>query len=201
VSRLADGRPRATDYPVRAHTERLVLRRWEDDEADVYAALWSNPQVARIAYRGRPPEPGYGRRVFFSRQANWSMHGFGDWAVQDRASGELIGNVGLGRPGYVPGCKRSTDLGWLLRPSHWGRGLATEAARAVRDAAFRHLDLPELIAIIDPHNTPSLSVARRLAMREGAHVQFDHPHRGRQIVIVHTIDREQWSQVADSDSG
>lgn len=173
-----------------------MLRRWEDAEAEVYAAIWADPQIARAVHPGRPVDADYGLRVFASRHSNWSIHGFGDWAVQDRRSGELVGTVGLGRPGYLPGFEQATDLGWLLRPAYWGRGLASEAARAAMDAAFTHLPLDELIAIIDPGNERSVSVANRLGMRAGSQIHFHHPHHGQQTVLVHSINRARWDDAA-----
>jgi RimJ/RimL family protein N-acetyltransferase len=193
VPRAADVRADRAPYPHRVRTARLVLRRWEEAESQAYAAIWCDPQVAGAVHPGRTLDRDYALRVFASRHANWSLHGFGDWAVQDRASGELVGTVGIGRTGYVPGFEGATDLGWLLRPAYWGRGLASEAARAAMDAAFAHLALDELIAIIDPGNARSAGVARRLGMQPGPEVRFRHPHHGVRSVSVYTIDRGRWA--------
>ena len=72
------------------------------------------------------------------------------------------------------------EIGYRLARAHWGRGLATEAARAVRDYAFDTLRLPRLIALIDPANTASIRVAEKLAMRHESEVVlpgYDHPDR------------------------
>jgi RimJ/RimL family protein N-acetyltransferase len=200
VTPRAGESPPVPGYPQRTQTARLTLRRWDDAEAEVYAGLWADPRVAGSALGGRSLDREYALRVFASRQMNWAIHGFGDWAIQDRDTGELIGNVGLGRPGYLPGYERATDVGWLLRPAFWGRGLATEAARAVIDSAFSSLTVDELIAIVAPGNERSVSVARRLGLEREREVSYRHPHHGTQRVSVFAVSRQRW-QAARPSSG
>jgi RimJ/RimL family protein N-acetyltransferase len=81
-----------------------------------------------------------------------------------------VGQVGLAMQ-EVEG-QRLPEMGWLLHRSFWGKGYATEAGAATRDAAFRHWRYPKVISLIRPINEPSRRVAERLGMRPDRHVQF-----------------------------
>jgi RimJ/RimL family protein N-acetyltransferase len=89
----------------------------------------------------------------------WAELGYGRMAVLDRAGGEFLGRTGLKRwPQF-----EETEVGWALRPEARGRGLATEAARAVLEWSER-FGLPYVTAMIRPDNTPSIAVAERLGL-------------------------------------
>jgi RimJ/RimL family protein N-acetyltransferase len=99
-------------------------------------------------------------------------HGFSFWAVVERASGELIGDAGLYRMGG------EVELGYTLGRAWWGRGYATEAARACLEIAFGELGLPSLIAVVDPANPASTRVLEKLGFHEGApRIAYGRPHR------------------------
>lgn len=92
----------------------------------------------------------------------WSLRGHGQWAVEDRRTGRLLGRAGLHQPerDEWPGL----EVGWTLHPDHWGRGYATEAGAAAIDYAFDVLGRDEVISIIHPDNHASQAVARRLGL-------------------------------------
>src|ERR1700755_2073642 len=110
----------------------------------------------------------------------WHLRGYGFWAVEERASGELVGRVGCWEPEGWP----SLEVGWTLRRAYWGRGYATEAARAALEYAFETLDQTHVISLIDPNNTNSIRVAERLGERpEGGWDVFGNK------AVIHGIDR------------
>ena len=90
------------------------------------------------------------RGLLTSAEAHWARHGFGPLAVVERASGRVLGEAGLAAPGGRPG--RRAHRHTLARAA-WGRGYATEAARAVLRWAFAGLRLPRVVAVADPANT------------------------------------------------
>ncbi len=97
--------------------------------------------------------------------AHWARHGYGLRAAVERESDEVIGFVGVaraGQPGVRPG---DVEIGWRLARDRWGRGYATEGARAVRDHAFAQLRLARLVAFVRPANDASIGVMRKLGMR------------------------------------
>ena len=89
---------------------------------------------------------------------HWELRGYGMWAVTDRATGEVLGRVGLYHPEGWPG----TELGWLLDRSRWGRGLATEAATLAATWVWETLEVDRLIPLIQPDNHASIRVAQKL---------------------------------------
>jgi RimJ/RimL family protein N-acetyltransferase len=117
----------------------------------------------------------------FGRQLhNWEMHGFGPWAAVDR-DGEILGSIGASHPTFVPEVATEIEIGWLLRSDTWGRGLATEGARAAIDAASAHLAPERLISLIAPTNARSIAVAERLGMRPAETVVY--PEIGAELQV------------------
>jgi RimJ/RimL family protein N-acetyltransferase len=100
-------------------------------------------------------------------------HGFSSWALTERESGTIVGDVGFGiyRPTGEP------ELGYTLAAAFWGRGYALEAARACVAAAFANLPSARLVAKIRPENERSLQLAERLGMRTVEEIAVDgHAH-------------------------
>ena len=143
----------------RLETERLVLREWRDCDIDVEAAVAADPEVMR--YLGGVVSREEAWRRMSLHAGHWLLRGYGNWAVDIRERGELIGRVGLWRPVGGPGL----EVGWRLVRSAWGRGYATEAAAAAIAWAWANLAVEQLISLIHPENVGSMRVAERLGMR------------------------------------
>lgn len=145
-------------------TERLLLRPWTRGDRGEHARLFADPDVSRYPWgRGLTADEaaaGHARLV-----DHWDQHGFGYHAAVLRATGDLIGTVGLGTPDFLPEVMPAVEVGWRLHPDHWGAGLATEGARASLEVAFGRLDLDRVISVIEPANEASWRVAERLGMR------------------------------------
>jgi len=104
-----------------------------------------------------------GARAWIERNLNrYQDDGFGRCAVVLRSTGELVGDCGLTRT-TVEGTPE-VELGWIVRRSHWGQGLATEAALAWRDFAFEVLGLDRIVSMVSEHNPASRRVAEKLGM-------------------------------------
>jgi RimJ/RimL family protein N-acetyltransferase len=139
-------------------TERLVLRGWEPGDAAPYAALAADPAVMR--FLGGPVAPPVAWRGLAMHAGHWVLRGYGNWAVERRGDGVLLGRCGLWEPeGWF-----GLELGWVLARHAWGQGYAAEAARAAMEWAWRTLDAPALISVIAPDNARSIRVAERLGM-------------------------------------
>jgi RimJ/RimL family protein N-acetyltransferase len=159
-------------------TERLLLRRWRPGDLEAYAAICADPEVMR--FLGGPASRRQAAEQLARFADHWDRHGFGLWAAELRESRDLIGFVGLAEPAFIPELIGSVEVGWRLARSHWGRGLATEGARAALDVAFGELELEEVVSIIDPANLASLRVAEKLGMRrDGTARDF----RGNEVVV------------------
>jgi RimJ/RimL family protein N-acetyltransferase len=100
----------------------------------------------------------------------YRQDGHGLWLVLERQTGRPVGQVGLLMQEVDGG--RHPEIGWLLHRPFWGRGYATEAAVATRDAAFARWGYRQVISLIRPVNEPSRRVAERVGMTPGRHVQF-----------------------------
>ena len=108
-------------------------------------------------------------------EAHFGACGFGFWALEERATGAFAGFLGLNRPAFDPPGGPCVEIGWRLVRSRWGKGYATEAARAVLAHAFGTLDLDEVAAFTVPANARSLEVMQRLGMTADPDGDFDHP--------------------------
>lgn len=142
----------------RLETERLILREWRDDDLDAYAAIYADPEVMR--FLGGPVERPQAWRNMALMAGHWTLRGYGNWVLERRTDGRLIGRAGLWEPDGWPG----TEVGWTLARDAWGAGYATEAARAAVAWAWSELAVPELLSLILPANGASIRVAERLGM-------------------------------------
>jgi RimJ/RimL family protein N-acetyltransferase len=159
-----------------AETERLTLRTFEPSDLDALAPIFSDSEVMRFSVRG-PRSREDTRRFIEGCLADYApgRWGFGLWAVVHRRDRRLIGYCGLTRFDDVDGSPE-VEIGYRLSPRYWGMGLATEAATAVRDHAFRHLGMTRLISMIEPENTRSVRVAEKVGMtREKVIRKWDRP--------------------------
>jgi RimJ/RimL family protein N-acetyltransferase len=162
---------------VRIETERLILRPWEERDRAPYAEFNADPEVRRFYDHvcDRAEVDGMIDR-FIQRLAEDGFH----WlAVERKADGKFIGDVGLARfaeptRDAIPG-RPEVEIGWLLGKSFWGRGYAPEAARACLDFAWRELNLDEVVAITYRGNHPSRRVMEKLGMRHDPERDFEHP--------------------------
>ena len=93
--------------------------------------------------------------------AHWNEHGFGDWAVIEKASSELIGFSGL----HFIADMKEVNIGYAFHPSCWRKGLGHETCRAVLDHGFEKLELSEIVAVIAPENTASIGLAEKCGLR------------------------------------
>lgn len=153
-------------------TARLTLRHLEPADLDALASIQGDPEVMRYFSSG-PRSREVTADDLARCIALQAEHGFSVWATLDRADGRFIGRCGLlpdSRDG-VP----EVEIAYLIARSHWGLGLATEAARALRDYGFGDLGLGRLVSIIHRDNFASRRVAEKVGMRPERQIQFmDH---------------------------
>ncbi len=141
-------------------TERLRLRLFQESDLDAYAEMCGDAEVMKYLGFG-PMNRAEAWRNMAMVVGHWSLRGFGLWAVEEKAGGELVGRVGCWRPEGWPGL----EISWALRRAFWGRGYATEAGRASLDFAFDQLGQTRAISMIHGENAASIRVAKRLGMR------------------------------------
>jgi RimJ/RimL family protein N-acetyltransferase len=142
-------------------TPRLRLRLYRREDLDDLAAIIGDADTMR--FYPRPFTREESLRWIEDNLARYAQDGFGLWALEDRATGEFLGNCGSVRR-IVDGVTE-VELGWHVRRSRWREGIATEAAIACRDHAFGPLGLERLTSIIRPVNLPSRGVAEKIGMK------------------------------------
>jgi len=142
-------------------TTRLLLRAWREDDLDDYAAMCADPEVMRFIGSGTPLDRADSWRWIALTVGHWELRGFGQWALESRSDGTLVGRAGLWQPEGWPGL----EVGWALARSQWGHGFATEAGQAAIDFAWRSLHASEIISLIQPDNIRSQRVAGRLGLQ------------------------------------
>jgi RimJ/RimL family protein N-acetyltransferase len=145
-------------------TERLVLRRFSDDDAAALAAINADPDVMQFIGGGAPLRREQSDELLRRFASEWDERGFGLWAVEDRGGGPLLGFCGLTVPMFLPDVLPAVEVGWRLAPHAWGRGIATEAAQAALAFGFEALGMRQIISIVDPGNGRSLRVCHKLGM-------------------------------------
>lgn len=145
-------------------TDRTVLRRWRDDDLDAFAEITAQPEVMRYIRDGRVLDRSGTAERIEAFQRHWEEHGFGLFALVLRETGELAGFTGLAVPTFLPEVMPAVEIGWRLGKRHWGRGLATEAARAVVEYARTEVGLKRLVSIHQVGNDASARVMIKLGM-------------------------------------
>jgi [ribosomal protein S5]-alanine N-acetyltransferase len=158
--------------PLPIETERLLIRPFEEDDVDPMTEVYGDPAVMRHVAVGVLDRE---RTVVLLEQYRHAeaRDGFSTWAVVEKDSGAVVGDVGFGL--YAP--TGEPELGYTLASSAWGNGYGFEAARACVDAAFAHLPHSRLVAKVEPENEHSLRIAERLGFRTvDSIVVDDRPH-------------------------
>ena len=151
-------------------TERLVLRVFEPSDLDAFAAIEADPEVMRY-YSSGPRSREATERAMVRFREMQDTYGHSLWAVDQRAGSSCIGYCGV-----VPqsiGGRQEIEIGFKFACAYWGRGLATEAASAVRDWGFANLRVRRLISIVDPLNVASIRVAEKIGMRYVQNAEYD----------------------------
>lgn len=143
-------------------TDRLVLRAFRAADIDAWAPMEADLEVRR--YRGNKPRSRnevWG--MLETALGQWALRGYGLFAIVLASDGRFAGFAGLLHPADWP----EAELSYSLARDFWGRGIATEAARAARDWAFANRGFSRLASFILPDNVRSIRVAQKLgAVRE-----------------------------------
>lgn len=172
-------------------TERLILRRWCDDDRRPFAEMNSDPEVMRFFPGSLTTDES---DAFIERiERGFDENGFGLWAVE--LDGRFTGFTGLNRTAFVTPIGPHVEIGWRFARWSWGHGYASEAARVVLADAFDRLELSDVYSFTTETNTRSESVMRRVGMVRRADLDFDHPNTpgwwGERHIVYHANPRTQ----------
>ena len=140
-------------------TRRLDLVPPHHSHLATYETLYGSPEVMR--HIAEPFDKQAAARLLAAHAGSWVLHGFGSWCVEERATQAVIGIAGMKRPEQG----EHVEVGWIIEPSAWGRGYATEIAQAVIKYAFERVGASRAMAQISPGNMSSIAVALKLGMQ------------------------------------
>src|SRR5438105_4445915 len=159
------GYPRPMEIPT-LQTDRLILRPFRAADFEAYAEMNANPDVMRYIDEIQDRQAAF--RSMCANIGHWEVRGYGPWAVEERATGRLVGRAGLLFWETNPGM----EVGYAIHPSLWGKGYATEvAARSLR-YAHETLGARGVLSLIQPANAPSIRVAEKLGARLDREIQI-----------------------------
>ena len=148
-------------------TERLILRAHSLDDYSATAALWSDPVVTRYI-RGVPstPEESWYRLLRYA--GHWLLLGFGYWAVEEKLTGNFLGEVGFAdyKRAIEPPLGNVPEAGWVFASPAHGKGFAKEAVNAMHIWGANNFKTPKSACLIHPENEPSLRLAAKVGYRE-----------------------------------
>lgn len=154
-------------------TERLCLRGHVHDDLAELAAMWADKRfVAPLGVSPYSTEESWARLLRYA--GHWALLQFGPWAVEEKASGRLVGEVGLFdfKRDLPPAYVGRPEQGWAFAPDVHGRGYATEAVSAALDWGARRFSPFEPFCIIAPDNAPSLRVAEKVGFQRTGSTLF-----------------------------
>ncbi|MCR6670537.1 GNAT family N-acetyltransferase [Devosia ginsengisoli] len=161
---------------IRLETSSLVLRPWEDRDREAMADIQGDPHVRRYFLRPLTRQEAFDDIDL--AQARARENGFHFQAAELKATGELVGQIGIG---VVPEKTRAAipshprvEIGWVLAPRFWGQGLAPEGARAWLDYAWS-IGLDEIVAFTAKKNLPSQRVMQKIGMQREPSDDYEHP--------------------------
>jgi RimJ/RimL family protein N-acetyltransferase len=140
-------------------TERLVLRPVTAQDQAALLAHWTEPDLRRFLFDGATLTAAEVTETIQDSARDFAAGGYGVWLIREEHGTRLVGTAGL-RPLEELGL----EIFYSLAPGSWGKGYATEAARAVMEHALGPLGLPEVLAEVDEGNVASVAVVKRLGM-------------------------------------
>ncbi|MCO1574397.1 GNAT family N-acetyltransferase [Crossiella sp. SN42] len=152
-------------------TDRLVLRRFTESDVDNLVRLDSDPEVMRFLTGEPTPRAVIEHQVLPKLLGHYELGPAGCWATIERATGEFIGWLALEPP--ADGSVTEVELGYRFQARFWGRGYATEGARALVRKGFTDLGVQRVWAQTMAVNTASRRVMERAGLK---HVRTFFPH-------------------------
>ncbi|MEP3246029.1 MAG: GNAT family N-acetyltransferase [Sneathiella sp.] len=174
-------------------TGRLILRPWQEQDYTPFVSLNADPAVmeyfpSRLSERESHAMADKIKKLI-------TQKGWGFWAAEEKESGKFIGFVGLNAPAYDLPFNPCVEIGWRLAKDTWGKGYATEAARASLQFAFENLDLDEVVSFTTITNLRSRAVMERLGFANSGE-DFDHPllEEGHPLQkhVLYKLSQKEW---------
>jgi ribosomal-protein-alanine N-acetyltransferase len=168
-------------------TARLRLRMFRPEDLDDLAGMFSDPQVMQYVADGKPAGRDVAQKALTSVIDHWRREGFGRWAAEDKDSSQFVGFGGLRSLFGMP------EVVYHFALPHWGKGLATELARASLRYGFEEHRFERIVAVAKPENAASIHVMEKLGMRYEMHTSYYDID-----VVQYTLAREEFKPSAEA---
>ena len=154
-------------------TERTRLRPHCYSDFQDVAALWADPSIVEYVMRGPLPRSEAWTRLL-RYVGHWAMLPYGYWVVEDKLTGEFLGEVGFAdwKREIEPSLEGLPEIGWVIKPSAQGKGLAKETIQAALNWADKNIDAKQTVALIDPIHDASKKIAYQVGFGEPEAVSF-----------------------------
>jgi ribosomal-protein-alanine N-acetyltransferase len=176
-------------------TPQLVLLPWTDQYGQELARIYADPDVILHTTYKRPLSRDESMEVSARSSLLWQEYGFGPWAAIEKGSGRWVGRIGLNLLADWP-LEDKWEVGWLLDPTYWGRGLATEGGQAGLRLGFEAAKLERIVSVTVPDNIRS----RRVMVKCGLTYQGQLSWR-ESDVVWYAIGRTTWIETLAELSG
>jgi RimJ/RimL family protein N-acetyltransferase len=177
-----------------ARTQRLILRTWDNGDSDRFYEVMNTPAVMR--HLGGVQDRATWEAAKERLDGYQRDFGHTFWIVERIADGEILGFCGLKRVNAenAGSITDNVEIGWRLRESAWGQGIAKEAAIASLDLAFGRFAAPHVVALTVNGNEGSWGLMERLGMTRREDLDFDDPRFGPELnpTIIYLIDAGDW---------
>ncbi|RUP38088.1 MAG: N-acetyltransferase [Acinetobacter sp.] len=154
-------------------TERLILRTWQEQDADAYFQINQDPKV--IEFLRGPLTMEQVNDFIPAVNRHSERHGYTLWAAELKETGELMGFIGLNYTDWESDFTPAVEVGWRLGSQFWGKGYATEGAKASLKYGFKQCGLKEIVSFTVPANVRSLRVMEKIGLKRDLKGDFAHP--------------------------
>jgi len=160
-------------HPSIIRTDRLLLRPWNDTDLEPFAQLNADSRVMEYfpSVLSRKESDELAGRIC----AKLEEQGWGLWAVSIPGVADFIGFIGLAKVTFEAHFTPTVEIGWRLAFDHWGKGYATEGAKAALAYGFKTLNLDEIVSFTAVQNMRSRRVMEKIGMHHVPKDDFDHP--------------------------
>jgi RimJ/RimL family protein N-acetyltransferase len=158
-------------------TDRLILRTWKEEDAEPYYQINQDPKV--IEFLRGPLTIKQCRDFTVAANRHQDELGYTLWAAELKENGVLIGFIGLNDPDFFSASDLPftphIEIGWRLGSQYWGKGYATEGAKACLAYGFEKVRLSEIVSFTVPQNLRSIRVMEKIGMKRDPKGDFEHP--------------------------
>ena len=166
-------------------TERLILRTWKKEDADAYFQINQDPKVIEFLRGPLTMEQVDGFITAVNNHQD--KYGYTLWASCLKESSELIGFIGLNYVDWESHFSPAVEVGWRLGSQYWGKGYATEGAKASLEYGFKQSGLKEIVSFTVPANVRSLRVMEKIGLKRDFSGDFAHPKLPKDHKLSHHV--------------